>query len=95
VVPLCGSLELAGDIFERWRVANAAGTVVGAAGAFLRDLAASGRAASTQRSYAYDLLRWFRFLWAVQVLSDEATRGRRLRPATSTVAQAKAQKLQI
>ena len=30
--------------------------------AFLRELQASGRSAATQRSYAMDLLRWFRFL---------------------------------
>ena len=34
---------------------------------FLADLQACGRAAATQRSYAMDLLRWFRFLWAVEV----------------------------
>ena len=75
VVPLRGSLELTGDVFEPCRLADAAGTVVGAAGAFLRELAASGRTAATQRSYAYDLLRWFRFLWAVEVPWDEATRA--------------------
>ena len=75
VVPLRGSLELTGDVFEPCRLADAAGTVVGAAGAFLRELAASGRTAATQRSYAYDLLRWFRFLWAVGVPWDEATRA--------------------
>lgn len=33
-----------------------------AASSFLRDLAASDCSAATLRSYAYDLLRWFRFL---------------------------------
>ena len=33
-----------------------------AAASFLRDLAASDCSSATLRSYAYDLLRWFRFL---------------------------------
>ena len=34
---------------------------------FLRDLLASGKSAATLRSYAVDLLRWWRFLDAVDV----------------------------
>jgi site-specific recombinase XerD len=75
VVPLRGSLEATGDLFEPYRLAGTAGTAAGAAGAFFRELAASGRAAATQRSYAYDLLRWFRFLRAVGIPWDEATRA--------------------
>jgi site-specific recombinase XerD len=41
---------------------------------YLNDLQAAGRAASTQRSYGMDLLRWFRFLWAIEVPWDQATR---------------------
>jgi integrase len=41
---------------------------------FLKELQASGRSATTQRSYGMDLLRWFRFLWAIEVPWDEATR---------------------
>jgi hypothetical protein len=41
---------------------------------FLRDLRAAGRPATTQRSYALALLRWFRFTWAVDVLWNQATR---------------------
>lgn len=40
---------------------------------FFRDLQAAGRSASTLRSYGMDLLRWFRFLWAVEVSWDRAT----------------------
>ena len=75
VVPLGGSLEATGDLFEPYRLADPAGVVVGPAGAYLRELAASGRAATTQRSYGMDLLRWFRFLWAVEVGWGEATRA--------------------
>lgn len=42
--------------------------------AFLADLHAAGRSVATLRSYGMDLLRWFRFLWAVGVSWDRATR---------------------
>jgi len=42
--------------------------------AFLRDLLASGRSGSTLRSYSVDLLRWWRFLGAVGVEWDRASR---------------------
>ena len=42
--------------------------------AFFAELAACGRPATTQRSYGMDLLRWFRFLWAIGVGWDQATR---------------------
>ena len=41
---------------------------------FFRDLLAAGKAESTVRSYGTDLLRWFRFCWAVRVDWDRATR---------------------
>jgi integrase len=41
---------------------------------YLRDLQATGRPATTQRSYSFALLRWFRFSWAVGVSWDQATR---------------------
>ena len=41
---------------------------------FFAELAACGRPAPTQRSYGMDLLRWFRFLWAIGVGWDQATR---------------------
>jgi hypothetical protein len=45
----------------RWRVLFPVDEHVEASG-FLRDLAASDCSPATLRSYAYDLLRWFRFL---------------------------------
>jgi integrase len=75
VVPLCGSLEATGDLFVPFRLVDAGGAVVDAAAAFFSELSACGRPASTQRSYGMDLLRWFRFLWAVGVGWDEATRA--------------------
>lgn len=41
---------------------------------YFRDLQAAGRAEATVRSYGMDLLRWFRFLWAIEVPWDHATR---------------------
>ena len=41
----------------------------------LAGLAGPGRPATTQRSYALALLRWFRFTWAIDVPWDQATRG--------------------
>lgn len=74
VVPLLGSLKATGDLFEPYRLVDDDGGVVGPAAAFLAELAACGRPATTQRSYGMDLLRWFRFLWALGVAWDQATR---------------------
>ena len=62
-----------GDAGEPWRLVDADGVVVEPVAGYLRDLQAAGRSAATARSYALDLLRWFRFLWAVGVGGDRAT----------------------
>jgi integrase len=74
VVPQRGSLAATGDLFGPYRLVDVDGAVVAPAAAFFAELAACGRPATTQRSYGMDLLRWFRFLWAVEVGWDEATR---------------------
>ena len=74
VVPRAGALHETGDLFEPYRVVDGDGVVVLPAVGFLRDLQAAGRSAATQRSYACDLLRWFRFCWAVDVPWGRATR---------------------
>jgi integrase len=74
VVPRVGAVDAAGDLWEPVRMVDASGDPVTAVAAFLRDLQASGRSVSTQRSYAMDLLRWFRFPWAIDAPLDEATR---------------------
>jgi site-specific recombinase XerD len=74
VVPWLGSLEATGDLFQPYRLVDAGGGVVAAASAFFAELAACGRPATTQRSYGMDLLRWFRFLWALGMGWDQATR---------------------
>jgi integrase len=74
VVPTVGAVVESGDRWEPYRLVDATGTTVPAVSAFLRDLHAAGRSEATQRSYAMDLLRWFRFLWAVEVPWGQATR---------------------
>lgn len=74
VVAQQGRIETTQDPFEPYRLRDPAEDSVGAVAAFLGDLQACGRAATTQRSYAMALLRWFRFLWAIGVAWDEATR---------------------
>jgi site-specific recombinase XerD len=74
VVPAAGSLAETGDLWEPYRLTGPDGGRVEAVAEFLRDLQAAGRVATTQRSYSLALLRWFRFLWAVEVPWDQATR---------------------
>ena len=75
MVPQSGSLEATGDLFEQYQLVDADGVVVAPAGAYFRDLAAGGRAAATQRSYGMALLRWWRFIRAVEIGWDQATRA--------------------
>ena len=60
-------------MWEPYRLVDPVGEVVGSVTEFLAELQASGRGPATQRSYAMDLLRWFRFMWAVEVPWGEAT----------------------
>jgi integrase len=59
---------------EPYRLVDAVGVVVDPVGVFFRDLSASGRSVATIRSYGMDLLRWWRFLAAVEVVWDRAGR---------------------
>jgi integrase len=74
VVPQRGSLEATGDLFQPYRLIDGDGVVVGPVAMFFAELAACGRPATTQRSYGMDLLRWFRFVWALELDWDQATR---------------------
>lgn len=74
VVPQHGWLQESGDPFEPYRLLDASGRVVEPVAGYLRDLQARGRPETTQRSYGMALLRWFRFLAAVGVPWDQATR---------------------
>ena len=63
-----------GNRYEPYQVVDPDGVVMDGAAQFFRDLLAAGKAESTVRSYGTDLLRWFRFCWAVRVDWDRATR---------------------
>ncbi len=63
-----------GNRYEPYQVVGPDGVVMDGAAQFFRDLLAAGKAESTVRSYGTDLLRWFRFCWAVRVDWDRATR---------------------
>ncbi|MGH9089130.1 MAG: tyrosine-type recombinase/integrase [Acidimicrobiales bacterium] len=73
-VTLAGSLTATGDPFDPYRLLDPSGEPVAAVAAYLRDLSACGRPATTLRSYAMDLLRWHRFLWSVEIPWNQATR---------------------
>lgn len=74
VVRAAGSLQATGSVWEPYRLAGPDGAVVDAVSAWFRDLRAAGRSAATVRSYGMDLLRWFRFLWAIGLPWEQATR---------------------
>ena len=75
VVPSAGSLVATGDRWEPYRLVDGDGAAVEAVALFFRDLQAAGRSPATVRSYGLDLLRWFRFLWAIGVSWERATRA--------------------
>ena len=75
VVPAAGSLQETGGQTDPYRLVDPAGAPVVAVAAYFRDLQAAGRSAATLRSYGMDLLRWFRFLWAIGVPWNQATRA--------------------
>ena len=74
-VPLAGALEETGDRWLPFRLTDRAGAEVEAVSAFFGDLQAAGRSEATLRSYGHDLLRWFRFLWAIEVPWARVTRA--------------------
>jgi integrase len=61
-----------GELFP-WLVHDDAGQEIEPVGNYLRDLMLGDASALTCRSYAYDLLRWFRVLWTVDVGWGQAT----------------------
>jgi site-specific recombinase XerD len=75
VVSRAGWLVATGDVREPYRMAGPDGNIVEPVSVFLRDLQAAGKSAATLRSYAGDLLRWWRFLDAVGVGWDRVSRA--------------------
>ncbi len=74
VVRQVGTLLATKDPWEPWRLIDSDGAEVAAVAIFFRELLAAGRSVATVRSYGMDLLRWFRFLWALGIAWDRATR---------------------
>jgi site-specific recombinase XerD len=74
VVARSGRLEETSSPWEPYRLVDPFGGMVRPVSEFLKELQAAGRSDATQRSYGHDLLRWFRFLWAIEVPWDQATR---------------------
>src|SRR6185437_8512857 len=74
VVNGVGAVVETDALWDPYWLVDPGGEVVASVTEFLHELQASGRSGATQRSYALDLLRWFRFLWAVDVPWVQATR---------------------
>ncbi|MEV0714859.1 tyrosine-type recombinase/integrase [Asanoa sp. NPDC050611] len=74
VIPEVGRLVETGDQWEPYRLVDAAGERVDPARAIMAELQAAGRSPKTLRAYGHDLLLWWRFLAAVDVAWDRATR---------------------
>ncbi len=75
VVPLVGRLEETGRASEPYQLINPAGAVEEPVALYFAEMQAAQRPAKTIRSYGMDLLRWYRFLWAVGVEWDRAERA--------------------
>jgi integrase len=73
VVPRVGRLAETGNPGSPYQLLGPGGEPLAAVTAFFVDLLASGRQPATLRSYGMDLLRWFRFCWAIGVAWDAAT----------------------
>ncbi|XGU20589.1 site-specific integrase [Rhodococcus sp. 3Y1] len=73
VVPDVGRLISTGSEAEPYRLLDASGEVIGAATLFFEELHACDRSSATIRSYRHDLLRWWRFLAAVDVGWERAS----------------------
>ena len=74
VVPRVGAVRLTGDPVLPWVVVDELGGRIDAVDDFLKHLLACGNSPASCRSYAYDLLRWLRFLAAVDVTWQRAQR---------------------
>jgi len=72
-LPRWGRVEPAQGQAVPWRVVDPDGHSVEPIAAFLRDFTACGNRPDSVRSYAYGLLRWWRWLQVVKVDWDKAT----------------------
>lgn len=72
-VPRVGRVIRAETSYPRYVVLDAAGALLEPVVQYLRDVALSDNRPLTGRSYAFDLLRWFRVLWFLDVPWQKAT----------------------
>lgn len=72
-LPDWGRVVKGDGVVVPWRVVDPDGREVVPIAAFLRDFVAQGNRAGSVRSYAYALLRWWRWLAEVEVEWDRAT----------------------
>jgi site-specific recombinase XerD len=70
-----GALVEVNDPAPSFRVLDVGGCEVEAVSDFFAEMRARGNSTASVRSYGMDLLRWLRFLWAVGVDCDRATRA--------------------
>ncbi len=69
-----GRVQETGNASLPYRLLDRDGVEVAAVSEFLLDMLANDDSPASLRSYAYELLAWFRFLWAVEVAWDRAGR---------------------
>jgi site-specific recombinase XerD len=64
-----------GNPWEPYRLIDPAEALIEPVAVYFEDLQAASRSPATIRSYGMDLLRWWRFLWALDLAWDRATRA--------------------
>ncbi|MEU7598859.1 hypothetical protein AB0B79_38525, partial [Streptomyces sp. NPDC039022] len=73
-LPESGQMLATGDAWESYRLIDRHGLRVEPVAVYFKDLLAADTPATTLRSYGNDLLRWWRFLWALDIEWDRAVR---------------------
>jgi hypothetical protein len=73
-LPDFGQLLATGDVWEPYQLLDRHGLRVEPVAVYFRDLLAADTPTTTLRSYGNDLLRWWRFLWALGIEWDRAVR---------------------
>ncbi|MFG3021367.1 integrase [Streptomyces sp. NPDC048254] len=66
-LPELGRLHETGNQWAPYQLLDQDGVVVDPVRVFFAELRAEDKPASTVRSYGMDLLRWWRFLWALDI----------------------------
>lgn len=73
-LPDSGHLLATQDAWEPYQLLDRHGLRVEPVAVYFKDLLAADTPATTLRSYGNDLLRWWRFLWALDIEWDRAVR---------------------